>query len=149
MIIPVEIRLDENGLIRKECPYCYLEYKIFPKSETEEVKQKSYCPSCGLYASFDRQLTKDQVEFVEDIIMNQAIDIINNSFQKTARSFTSKNLKMNVKPLEKSDVKTILEIPNIEGVITNCCNEVIFLEHPNTYKVIYCPICGEIRFPAN
>lgn len=149
MNIPIQLRLDENGLLRKECPYCHTEYKIFPESETDEFKEKSYCPACGLYSSYDQQLTKDQVEQIEQIVMNEAIEMLNKGLKKISKSINSKNIKMDIKPLKKTDIKTIIEIPSLEGVITNCCNETIFIEHPNTYKVIYCPKCGEIRFPAN
>lgn len=148
MIIPIQLRLDENGLIRKECPYCYTEYKIFPESETEESKEKSYCPACGLHAPYDRQLTRDQVEYIQQELMNSVIDQINSGFKKTKRSIRSKNLKFEYKPLKKSDSQTVIELLGLEGVITNCCNETIFIEQPNMYKSIYCPNCGDIRFPV-
>ena len=149
MKIPIQIRLDDNGLLRKECPYCFTEYKIFPESETDEVKAKSYCPSCGLYASFNQQLTKDQVEFIEQEAMNAVIEQLNSSFKKMKNSTNNKNIKFNIKPLAKSDTKSIMEIPSLERVITQCCNETNFIEQPNTYNLIYCPICGEMLFPAN
>lgn len=149
MIIPIELRLDENGLLRKECPYCYLEYKIFPVSETEEFRKKSYCPSCGLHAPFDKQLTKDQVDYIQQEIMNNVVNQFNGAFKKMSRNIKTNNVKFKYKPLKKADSRTVIELLGLEGIITNCCNETIFLEYPNTYKLVYCPKCGEIRFPAN
>ncbi|WP_338749866.1 hypothetical protein [Bacillus sp. FJAT-52991] len=147
MEISVAIRLDNNGLLRKECPFCEREFKIFYDQLAEETRDKFYCPHCGLPAPFNTQYTKDQVQFIMDLTKNHVIDELNKSFGKMKKRSSNSTLKINYKPMKKTDPRTQIELNDMEEIITSCCKETIFLESPATWKAIYCHKCGDINFP--
>ncbi|MGE7546067.1 hypothetical protein [Sporosarcina newyorkensis] len=147
MSIPISLRLDDEGLLRKECPYCKIEYKVFPESETEEIQIKSYCPLCGLYSSWEQQFTQDQVEHLNQVIQNSASDLLNKSLGNMKKKIRNSPIKMKLTPLEKVDPKTLIEIKDFTQITTGCCSESVFLEYPGIANIIYCTKCGDMNLP--
>ncbi|OCA87331.1 hypothetical protein [Pseudobacillus wudalianchiensis] len=148
MKIPVSIRLDDNGLLRKECPFCEREFKVFYNEHTEETQSKCYCPHCGLPAPSAEQLTRDQGQHIVDLAKNEFINLVNKEFGRMKQRVKSPYIKVDFKPLEKTDPRIQIELNDMEEIITSCCNEPIFLNSPLTWKVIYCHKCGDINFPV-
>lgn len=145
--IPMSLRLDDDGLLRKECPFCEQQFKIFPEDELS-FKEKYYCPMCGLSTSSDQFFTKDQITKAIDLSSNFMVDQINKGFGKVKNNFRgSKNVSFQFKPLPKKEPKTLVEISDFEHLIFSCCNSHSFVFAPLTYKVLYCHHCGEINFP--
>ena len=146
-IIPIELRLDDDGLLRKECPYCEQQFKIYPEDEIE-TNEKYYCPMCGLHAPANEFLTKEQFELASDLTMNFIIDELNKGFGKIKTSFKrAKNVSVDFKPLAKNEPITLIETTEFEDVVFSCCNKHTFIYSPMTFKVLYCHHCGELNFP--
>lgn len=146
MHIPIAIRLDDNGLLRKECPFCEQEYKTFPNDETSESQEKYYCPYCGTPAPENEQLTKDQVQHIEDLLDNEMTEIVNKSLGKMTKSFrNNKSINFNYKPMKKQEPRTQVESMDMKEVFFGCCNTSVFVSYPRTYKVMYCELCGSVN----
>lgn len=149
MQLPVDIYLDNDGLLRKECPICEHHFKIFLEDNIESSSDKYYCPSCGIPSSSNSFFTKEQVELSLDVAKNYMTEQLNQSFKGLSKSFkNNKMVNFKFKPLKKTDPRTIVETSDFEEVILSCCNDHVFVFSPITLKVIYCPRCGEINFPG-
>lgn len=142
MQISVEILLDDDGLLRKECPYCEEQFKLDPDVQLDETKV--YCFNCGIHAPNDRFFTTQQVAYIEDLAKNAAIEQMNKMFGRIKSN--SKNLKLKFKPIEKSKVRALVEMPDFETVTLGCCSIQIAVLCPRTRRVIYCPKCGEMNW---
>lgn len=146
--IPIYINLDDDGLLRKECPVCEEQFKVFVEDDTPQQKEKYYCPSCGIPSNSNSFFTRDQLEHARDKAMNYMTDQLNNIFGSLNKSFRgSKFIKVTTSPLKKSDPRTIVESSEFDEIVLSCCREHVFVFAPSTYKVIYCPKCGELNFP--
>ena len=63
--IPVELPLDSDGFVRRECPTCEEEFKWFSHTEGDsdaELVSQYFCPLCGAPADVDSWLTQAQIE---------------------------------------------------------------------------------------
>ncbi|WP_025727755.1 hypothetical protein [Heyndrickxia ginsengihumi] len=148
MQIPINLRLDDDGLLRKQCPYCDQQFKIYPSDE-KSAFQRLYCPLCGLPAPKDSFFTDDQIEMAYTLASNAVFSAINKELSDLKRSFRNDKLvKLEVNPLKPKDVKPIIETSNFDNVTMSCCDKHAFIFSPSTYKVLYCHYCGEINFPA-
>src|SRR5215218_8933899 len=68
MDIPVPLPLDQDGLIRRECPSCRRQFKWHNGPANEEAEAEGsppiyYCPICGEPAPQDAWFTEEQLTF--------------------------------------------------------------------------------------
>ena len=74
----IELPLDSDGFLRRECPTCEREFKWFPSTETDDISESEslddayFCPYCGI-RSTEAWLTKDQAQLVESTIQAEVI----------------------------------------------------------------------------
>lgn len=64
--VPVELPLDDDGFLRRECPSCENEFKWFSHNESDpdlEHVNQYFCPLCGAPADPDSWWTPDQIEY--------------------------------------------------------------------------------------
>jgi hypothetical protein len=100
--ISVEVPLDDDGFLRRECPNCERQFKWFSHEEDDvdaEVVDQYYCPLCGVAAGTDEWWTQDQLDaawgqagpavdqFVQDQ-MNDAFKGLKNVSYKPDPNFT-------------------------------------------------------------
>lgn len=81
MEIPIELPLDSDGFLRRECPHCEKEFKWFNgrSSETpsDYVDPPVYwCPLCGRSSSHDSWFTQAQIEYSQAAAMGPAFELI-------------------------------------------------------------------------
>lgn len=146
--IPVWIILDDDGLLRRECPHCNQEFKVDPGEETDESQDLYYCPLCGLPSSSNEQLTRDQTAHIEDVVMNAARGLINNSLEKLSRKIRNQPyVNVDNQPLKNVEPQIQVEALDMKKITLDCCSQQISVMSPLTYKVIYCYKCGSINWP--
>lgn len=146
--IDMSITLDNDGLLRKECPVCEQQFKVFVEDNIDIDEGYYYCPVCGIPSSPNSFFTKEQIAHATDLAYSHMVEQINKSLGGLSRKMRgSKSVKFTFKPLKKNDPRTIVESSDFDEVVLDCCNEHIFIFSPITYKVIYCPKCGELNFP--
>ncbi len=79
--IPINIPLDENGLLGRECLKCKKYFKLKPG--TGLPTSYCHCPYCDYEGESDTFWTKAQIEYAESIAMEYAMNkIIKPSFEK-------------------------------------------------------------------
>jgi hypothetical protein len=93
--------LDEDGFLRRECPFCKREFKVgippeeragsaesVPDSfmlsddqaavpEQEEQGTEYHCPYCGQTAGKNSWWTQEQVAYIHTVLQNVAAELIN------------------------------------------------------------------------
>lgn len=77
MEIPVELPLDGDGYLRRECPYCEEQFKWLPggtgSAPADFVDPPVYCcPLCGRSAPQDAWLTTQQLAYAEQVFAGEA-----------------------------------------------------------------------------
>lgn len=149
--VTVEIPLDSDGFLRRECPSCEGQFKWFSHEDgSEELEHVSqyFCPLCGIGADSDAWWTPEQLTYAQGAagpeLDNAVQAMMKNAFKglkgisyKENRSFTI-GIESTDPPSEPDDM-VIVEPP---------ChpNEPIKVPEEATHAV-HCLICGE-RFAA-
>jgi hypothetical protein len=77
MDISMNVPLDSDGFLRRECPTCEREFKWKPAQEDEEavsVPEGGYfCPYCLVQAGTDSWWTQDQIEAAQATAFEQVV----------------------------------------------------------------------------
>lgn len=63
--IPIELPLDGDGFLRRECPTCEEQFKWHATDEGDsdaETVDQYYCPLCGVPSGLDTWWTPEQLE---------------------------------------------------------------------------------------
>lgn len=77
--IEMNLPLDADGFLRRECPNCERQFKWKPtssgsdNSENEEVEEY-YCPYCYQPALLDAWWTKEQLEYAQQVALKQVLE---------------------------------------------------------------------------
>ena len=145
----IDIPVDEEGYIDKECPNqeCLYQFKIFAEDWKNICKDEAiYCPRCGKTATSDKWFTTEQIEESKQRAMKSINYRIGSALEKDARIFNRKQknnfikLNMKVSGFKKFDNNLPLSCKELIEQKVEC-------KHCHTrYAVIgsafYCPSCG-------
>ena len=86
--IPVTLQSDENGYFDRECPNenCLYQFKIKLKDWEDKVSDEEvHCPMCGHVDTSDKWWTQDQLEQIQKIASNYAMNYIQAELDKSFR----------------------------------------------------------------
>jgi len=77
--IPMRLPLDSDGFLRRECPYCKREFKMFPLEEQGEAEEKSvivelFCPYCGQSVGKKSWWTQEQLRYAKEIALKKVLE---------------------------------------------------------------------------
>jgi len=160
--ISINIPLDENGMLGRECLECEQYFKLKPGTGLKT--DHCHCPYCEYEGKSDTFWTQAQLEYARSIAMQQAfnkilkpqLDKLTNSFKQLERSSrnsliqfkvktTGHNFRFPIKYYTEKELETNLTCDNcglefaIYGVFSNCpdCNETnAFLIYEKSLEVI-------------
>lgn len=86
--VPIELPLDSDGFLRRECPTCEHEFKWFAHDEGDveaEPVEQYFCPLCGQADGPDSWWTPAQLDYAEAVaapeIEQLTQDAIGRAFQ--------------------------------------------------------------------
>ncbi len=97
--IPVQIPLDDEGMLGRKCQECKRYFKLKPG--TGLPTDRCHCPYCEYEGNSDTFWTPAQIEYVQSIAMNQALtQVIRPSLDKLSRTF---------KELERKTRNTLIQ----------------------------------------
>ncbi|MBW8331831.1 MAG: hypothetical protein K0M40_07415 [Prolixibacteraceae bacterium] len=103
--ISIDIPLDENGMIGRECLECEKYFKLKPG--TGLPTSHCHCPYCEYEGEADTFWTPAQLEYAKSIALNEAFNqIIKPSFDKLNRSFKELERRTRNNSFFKITVKT-------------------------------------------
>lgn len=146
--IPVELPLDSDGFLRRECPTCEQEFKWRSDDEAAEGAEQTdqcFCPRCGQPAGLDQWWTPAQLDYAQAVaVASPALDRmlqdqIGDAFKglkgisfKPDPGFTLDNQQP--PPLVETDDMIIVEPP---------CHPTEPIKVPDgATDRVYCLICG-------
>lgn len=160
--VSVNIPLDENGMMGRECLECEQYFKLKPGTGLET--SHCHCPYCDYEGGADTFWTQAQLEYAKSIAVQQAfnkiikpqLDKLTNSFKQLERNSRNSLIQIKVKtsgnnfsfPIKyysESELETNLTCDNcglefaIYGVFSNCpdCNmSNAFLIYDKSIEVI-------------
>jgi DNA-directed RNA polymerase subunit RPC12/RpoP len=77
--LSMEIPVDSDGFLRRECPTCEREFKWLSLPSGEEAASDMtdagyFCPYCGVQAPADAWFTKAQLELAEHIVQAAVVN---------------------------------------------------------------------------
>lgn len=70
IFIPVELPLDPEGFLRRECPTCEAQFKWYATDEADsdaETVEQYYCPLCGVPSGRETWWTPKQLEYARGV----------------------------------------------------------------------------------
>jgi len=146
--ISMTLPLDSDGFLRRECPYCKREFKVFPSQEENVVEKETvilelFCPYCGQSAAKNSWWTQEQLRYAKEIALKKVLEPELEGFGKSLESIsrgsfvkvrTEKPSFKTPKIHEEADDMKLLDLP--------CCNERIKFEE-NWKGDVHCIICGK------
>jgi hypothetical protein len=149
MTIPVEMPLDGDGFLRRECPHCEQEFK-WHHGPTEEAPPDLapvdvyWCPRCGQSAPVDQWWTKEQLDYAERFAAGPAFDMVVDQLRSTLKQPRGSFFKIDVKPGERPGVPDPLVELDDMAVISPPCHPWEPIKVPEAAQPpYYCLLCGE------
>lgn len=152
-LFSIPLKPDNDGLTGRECPNDNCEPKYFkisnniPEQMSKEMEDFSQinvtCPYCGTIENMQEYYTKSQIEWIESMIMRDAIksiqDMLSNSFKPTHSSNDMFSVSFSYKPGSLPSVRHYVEDKLKQKVICDNCNY-----NYAVYGIsFHCPLCGE------
>jgi len=167
----IKIPLDDEGYLRRECPFCMNEFKILPKeedldgSEPENLEQfmieedkkdgiddessenEVFCPYCGQQAEEDQWFTQEQADYINSITQNIVADLINdnliNPLKRNLGGSSRGMISVEFKgdAIEKENEWVSSDLNDMMIFELPCCQSSIKIE--DDWKgTVYCFFCG-------
>lgn len=150
MEVSVEVPLDADGFVRRECPNCEREFKWFDGTTEEtpadwEDPDSYFCPYCGNQAGGDEWWTPAQLEYAEQVALIYAEQAVEDELQGMARTISRQGglIRLEVSGSGDWTLPPPLQEPNDMVAVASPC-------HPfEPVKVfeglvdpLHCLICG-------
>jgi len=118
MDIPIELALDVDGFLRRQCQSCRGEFKWHhgptPTRPDTAIDPAMYtCPLCGTPAPQDQWSTEDQSRYQQETVEFYAADAINDELKRAlGRNYKpGKNTAPAPTPLHEPNDMLIIESP--------------------------------------
>ena len=171
--IDIDLPLDEQGFLRRECPLCNRQYKIFKSEEEREnlireivnynLAERNattdndssdnieylYCPYCLQKAPKEQWWTQEQLSYIRMYVDNIVVKMINDTMDNIARNVNRLNSPyVRMKKPHKKRLQTEPWIPpeinDMTVVELPCCNTKMKIIE-EWRDNIACYICGFVH----
>lgn len=151
MDISVELPLDSDGFIRRECPSCEQQFKWHYGPANEEAEGHPdattyYCPLCGEPSGPDNWWTEEQLEFVQGFASPQIGQLVQdelvNAFSGASNSFVKFEVSSGN---DIPDVPMSLTDPDDMYVVASPCHDFEPVKVPDELTgPFHCLMCGAV-----
>jgi uncharacterized Zn-finger protein len=150
--INISLPTDNEGFLRRECPYCKRQFKLIIQSTDEEVSGDSgsegdekdiYCPYCGQSADRNSFWTEEQVRFMRETATQKVVAPMVDEFGDKLEKMSRKTDFIKFKA-ERTQTKRPVISPEPDDMIRMrppCCGEDVKIEE-DWEGPIHCVICG-------
>lgn len=147
--MPIQIPLDENGEMDRQCPSaeCRAEFKVVFDDWRDKVRDEVvYCPFCRHEAPATEWNTEAQQEYIERAAMAHIKKVVNRAMREDARRFNARqpkggliSISMHVKP----SGSTVLIPPSAaEQMRQRFICEACQCRYSSVGAAFFCPACG-------
>ncbi|PAE42776.1 hypothetical protein [Bacillus sp. 7884-1] len=135
---------DIEGFNSFKCSLCGEDFKLNTIEVQEDDVIELFCPNCGIPSPMSTYYTDDIKEHAETLVMNEAMDMLNDlfkGFERTARR--SKNITFKRgQPLPTTPPRALFENDDLEQIEFLCCNRKAKLSLLSKTIKPFCPYCG-------
>ncbi|SRR6266568_2779615 len=143
----VQLPLDDDGFLRRECPHCLQEFKWHhgppaDRPEGEADPPVYYCPRCGVSAAPDQWWTQDHLAFMQEYVAGPALREVTDEIAKAFRGARGVTFKRG--HLDEPEPPASLHEPNDMIILAPPCHpwEPVKVPEDATARV-YCLLCGK------
>jgi endogenous inhibitor of DNA gyrase (YacG/DUF329 family) len=144
--IPVQLPLDDDGFLRRQCPSCEQQFKWFSSSGDEgesETHHQFFCPLCGRPSGSESWYTTEQADYMQEIsapeIDRHIQDMVGDAF-KGIKGF---NFRANSDFTTQTSVPEPLIEVNDMIIVEPPCHPLEPLKIPSAHlSLVRCLICG-------
>jgi hypothetical protein len=148
MEIEMELPLDTDGFLRRECPYCELEFK-WHHGKTESAPATFvypsvyWCPRCGRSAGHDAWWTKDQLRYQQEVVGGVAGDVIGEALMEAFGTRRNSPIGFEVQQGGRPEVPDPLFEPDDMMMIAPPCHSWEPVKVPeDSVAPYFCLVCG-------
>jgi DNA-directed RNA polymerase subunit RPC12/RpoP len=135
---------DIEGYSSFKCSLCGEDFKLNTHEVQEDDVIELFCPNCGIPSPISTYYTADIIEHAETLVMNEAMDMLNDmfkGFERTARRSKHITFKRG-KPLPTKQPRALFENDDLEQIEFLCCNRKAKLSLLSKTIKPFCPYCG-------
>ena len=142
----VQIPLDDDGFLRRQCPHCLREFKWHdgptadrPEGQTDPPVY--YCPRCGVSAGPDQWWTQEQIAFAEQSLLGHGLREATDMLEKAFRSVKGLSYKPSYR--DEPEPPAALHEPNDMIILAPPCHSWEPVKVPAEAAArVCCLICG-------
>lgn len=146
--VPVNLPLDSDGFLRRECPSCEQEFKWFHHVAGDpdaESVTRYFCPLCGNAASTDSWWTPAQLEYISESASPEIEQAINDTLRAAFQGIQGMKVESgSCFALDHDVSKSLVEPDDMIAVEPPCHpNEPLKVPESSTNQV-FCLVCGQM-----
>jgi hypothetical protein len=149
ILVPLTLPLDADGFLRRECPNCEREFKVFPSGDSEPVPADGYCcPYCGERAGNDSWFTRGQIRVIDSAINQNVIPSLLGDLEDSLADLERTSGGLLSARIERSESlrPSRLTEPNDMKVVAFDCHPKEPIKVVDEWSgPVHCIVCGETR----
>lgn len=143
----MRVPLDTDGFLRRECPTCEREFKVFiQQEEGEQADAQSappggyYCPYCAIHADPSAWFTKTQLDAAKSKLMDEFVGPMLDEFKRSVEGspLVSANVNQAADPISE-----LTESDDMHRVDFACHSETPVKVSDDHAGPVHCMICGQ------
>ena len=149
MHIPLELPLDSNGFLRRECPSCHKPFKWHAGPANEEAEghpppPSFFCPMCGKPAGPEEWMTQEQQEYARNVAMPALMKRLDDELGAAFNGLNSQYFSVETRAsLAVPDTPMPLSEPDDMAIIASPCHSYEPVKVSDDAKSpFYCLVCG-------
>jgi hypothetical protein len=150
MEISVELPLDRDGYLRRQCSHCEREFKWL-SGETEDAPREApsrevyFCPYCGQDAASDQWYTNDQVEYMHALASQEALRLTDRELRPSIDRLNQSGglLKASLDVPYGNPPSTLSESDDMSAVASPCHPDEPVKVLDDWAGPLHCLVCGE------
>lgn len=143
----MSIPLDSDGFLRRECPTCEREFKVFviPEADDESQAQSPkpggyFCPCCAIQSQPDAWFTKAQLAKAQSILLQEFVEPELEKFKRSIEGTPGVSVEINV---ADQPVPELSESDDMRRVDFSCHPKTPVKVAEDYDQAVHCYLCGQ------
>jgi hypothetical protein len=138
----VQLSVDDDGFLRRECPLCEREFKWLHGDHGEPMPEAGYhCPYCSGRAR-DGWWTRPQLAHITAVAAQKGEDMLHDAMKPLERS-SSKSVKFTVTRSPRAPIPPVPDEPNDMRRVDFACHPAEPVKVLDAWTdQVHCLICG-------
>lgn len=153
MEMGVEIPLDADGYVRRQCPHCERAFKWHhtPADGTgvttdREPAEEYFCPYCGEPAPLDQWYTDEQIDYIRAVAGQEALKNVVRELGASIRAMNRQRgvVQMSVQPQPSDPPPPLFEPDDMVAIEPPCHPDEPVKVAEGSPGPFHCLICGTL-----